>query len=84
MSDLLRPKPARTIVALKSWQRPTPCWCGGYWFPHRIGGGACEHSKTCDIHRAIRTGDEEIILDARLAYILKYPGKATVGAPCPF
>lgn len=32
------------------------CVCGGYHFPHRKGGGACEHSPTADYHHALRQG----------------------------
>lgn len=32
------------------------CDCGGYWFPHRKGGGACEHSPYKDYHHALRAG----------------------------
>jgi hypothetical protein len=32
------------------------CNCGGYWFPHRKGGGACDHSKTCYEHIVKRQG----------------------------
>lgn len=26
----------------------------GYWFPHRKGGGACEHSPRVDYYLALR------------------------------
>ena len=55
--------------------------CHGYWFPHRKGGGACDHSKTRDIHLAIRSGDEEAIFNAKLDYAEKYPVILTT---CPF
>lgn len=58
------------------------CWCTGYWFPHRKGGGACEHSKTRDIHMAIRMGCQELLTEALIAYRLKYPG--TRSDVCPF
>lgn len=73
---------ARAVAKLHNWQRPRPCWCTGYWFPHRTGGGACEHSATRDIHMAIRHGDVEALADARLAYAFTH-GKAT-NEPCPF
>lgn len=41
------------------WQRPKPCWCGGYWFPHRKGGGACHHSPRSDYYLALRAGVPE-------------------------
>ena len=59
------------------------CWCGGYWFPHRRGGGACEHSRTRDIHLAIRLKDGEALLEALIAHAFDYPGKPYTGA-CPF
>lgn len=46
-------------MALLSWQRPRPCWCGGYWFPHRKGGGACIHGPRSDYYHALRNGLEE-------------------------
>lgn len=58
------------------------CWCGGYWFPHRKGGGACDHSKTRDIHLAIRSGCKESLLEARMAYALEHAPVHT--GPCPF
>lgn len=59
------------------------CYCGGYHFPHRKGGGACEHSKTRDIHLAIRRGEPEQLLEALIAFSFDHPGKPHVG-PCPF
>jgi hypothetical protein len=29
---------------MKNHHRPKPCWCSGYWFPHRTGSGACIHN----------------------------------------
>lgn len=23
--------------------KPMPCWCDGYWFPHRVSGGCCKY-----------------------------------------
>lgn len=31
-------------LPLKRWERPKPCWCNGYWFPHRIKSGSCIHN----------------------------------------
>lgn len=31
----------------------------GYWFPHRKGGGACEHSPRVDYYAALRQGVSE-------------------------
>lgn len=36
--------------------RRLKCWCRGYWFPHRRGGGACEHSPRADYYTALRAG----------------------------
>lgn len=30
------------------------CGCMGYHFPHRKGGGACDHSPRVDYYRALR------------------------------
>lgn len=32
------------------------CNCGGYWFPHRKGGGACDHSPRAAFYIALRSG----------------------------
>lgn len=32
------------------------CNCGGYHFPHRKGGGACNHSPRSDYYVARRQG----------------------------
>ena len=32
------------------------CDCLGYWFPHRVTGGACEHGPRADYFHAIRQG----------------------------
>lgn len=60
------------------------CECGGYWFPHRKGGGACDHSKSRDIHMAIRHGQAEQLLDALIAYAFTYPKKLPLSQVCPF
>lgn len=59
------------------------CWCSGYWFQHRKGGGACEHSKTRDIHLAARAKDPSALLDALAEHAFDNPGKSDDG-PCPF
>ena len=46
------------------------CGCGGYWFPHRKGGGACESSKTRNIHLAVRTKDPELIAQAKFEHAI--------------
>lgn len=60
----------------RRWQRNRrlKCGCMGYHFPHRRGGGACDHSPTADYHRAKRDGDPDAIF-------LK-PGKPC--KECPF
>lgn len=35
------------------------CGCMGYAFPHRKGGGACEHSPRADYYAALRAGVDE-------------------------
>lgn len=64
--------------------RPRPCWCTGYWFPHRTGGGACEHSKSRNVHLARRSGDPELILTAWLEFVFDNPGKPVSGIEPPF
>ena len=67
-------------------KRIVPCQCGGYWFPHRIGSGACVHNK--DIAGIVRClqarhdlSDEEALdLLAQLAFDM--PGILT--NTCPF
>lgn len=36
--------------------REQKCPCGGYWFPHRVGGGACEFSPRGNYYKALRDG----------------------------
>jgi len=42
----------------RRWRRNQrlKCWCGGYWFPHRRGGGACDQSPRRDYYQALRAG----------------------------
>lgn len=35
------------------------CDCGGYWFPHRRGGGACDFSPRAAYYLAKRNGASE-------------------------
>lgn len=37
------------------------CWCTAYWFPHRHGGGACEHSSRARYYAALRAGLPEAL-----------------------
>lgn len=32
------------------------CTCGGYWFPHRLGGGACHNGPRAEYYAALRQG----------------------------
>jgi hypothetical protein len=59
------------------------CECGGYHFIHHKGGGACYHSKTRDIHLALRYKDEEALLQAIVNHAWDHPSKTYTG-PCPF
>lgn len=43
------------------------CCCTGYHFPHRRGGGACEHSPRADYYRAKRAGLSESEAQALLS-----------------
>lgn len=49
----LSPREARRLTHRASRER---CDCGGYWFPHRRGGGACDASPRADFYRALRDG----------------------------
>jgi hypothetical protein len=42
----------------RRWKRNRrlKCVCAGYHFPHRRGGGACEHSTRHDFYAAKRSG----------------------------
>lgn len=33
----------------KAWGRP--CQCDGYHYPHRMGGGFCEHGNLSNVYR---------------------------------
>lgn len=57
------------------------CWCSGYWFPHRHGGGACETSKTREIHLAKRSGDRGLIAEAHMNHALS---NGVASSSCPF
>ena len=48
------------------------CWCTGYWFPHRRGGGACYHGTRSDYYLAKRQGVTESDAQALLwAHVLE-------------
>lgn len=66
------------------WERNRllKCDCGGYAFPHRKSGGTCYTSKTREITAAKRRGDQEALLELRLAGV---GGKVyQPDEPCPF
>ena len=50
---ILKPKRTQAYWAKHKLEK---CECGGYWFPHRKGGGACEHSSKKDFYAAMRAG----------------------------
>lgn len=72
---------------MKKWQRPKPCWCSGYWFPHRKTGGACDHNPNqikIIMLKAKRYGESsEATMDAIIDYILDRP-EGPRGGECPF
>lgn len=78
--------PERTANAGVKRQRPLPCWCGAYWFPHRIGGGACFHNPKVLyaaqllLKRESASYDTWLTVMADLAYDLSQPSSD----PCPF
>lgn len=43
------------------------CDCFGYWFPHRRGGGACEHSSRRTFYEMLRAGVPEAEAMAELS-----------------
>lgn len=45
------------------------CLCGGYWFPHRRGGGACDKANPGkrDYYRMLRQGVPETAAMAELS-----------------
>lgn len=43
------------------------CDCFGYWFPHRRGGGACEHSSRRTYYEMLRAGVPEAEAMAELS-----------------
>lgn len=48
-------RPAAFNRSLSSWRATRErCDCSGYWFPHRRGGGACEHSPRREYYLALR------------------------------
>jgi hypothetical protein len=50
--DGTRKKPKRRIRRNK----PRPCYCSGYWFPHRKGGGCCHSNPMAAFLAAERQG----------------------------
>ena len=34
------------------------CDCGGYWFPHRRGGGSCRYSPSAEYWFRIQRGED--------------------------
>lgn len=53
---MTRPKYV-TVNGARVWaSTKLRCGCTGYHFPHRRGGGACEHSPRADYYRAKRAG----------------------------
>lgn len=74
------------MMAKGKWVRPKPCWCGGYWFPHRIGSGACHHNPNIATQVRIlaerHKWTEEDKLDAFTSLAWDKPGIPT--KECPF
>lgn len=55
-----------------------PCLCGGYWFPHRKVGGACDFSPRRDYFLALRSGiaEAEAMLELSVSQLERmYPLK---------
>jgi len=50
----------RKVPASRAWRNTRlRCDCGGYWFPHRKGGGACYHGPRSSYYLAKRNGCTE-------------------------
>lgn len=59
------------------------CGCMGYHFPHRKGGGACEHSRTHIYWKCRQQGMDH--MEAMIEQIWENPAAtAVVGGECPF
>lgn len=59
------------------------CDCGGYWFPHRRGGGTCYTSPSRALLLAIRDQDQEAIMEAMVDRAFITRGRISP-EPCPF
>jgi hypothetical protein len=72
---------------MKKWQRPKPCWCSGYWFPHRKGGGACDHNpneiKIIKLRAKQRNEHPDVTMNAIIDYIWDHKDGPRDGE-CPF
>lgn len=53
------------------------CNCPGYWFPHRVTGGACDYGPRRDYFIALRHGADEMTAMAEWAF--DAPGKPGIG-----
>lgn len=60
------------------------CECGGYHFPHRRTGGACDHSPTRDYHLALRQGAAEAVRDIQIDLSLTGRFRPHLSEGCPF
>ena len=71
---------------LRYWLRhqEQKCVCGGYHFPHRRGGGACDSSPRQAIYIALRGGNPAEVAQARFEYAQLRVAVAAAGAECPF
>jgi len=69
---------------MKRWERPKPCWCGGYWFPHRVGSGACIHNPNQLRARVLLAQRQGLdVMEAVIDYVWDTPGILSPGGP-PF
>ena len=83
-------KPLR-LLSYWARHRREKCTCGGYHFPHRRTGGACDHSPRRDFYRALRHGATLAEAQAELSaaqlermFPLPEPPTGYLAAPEPF
>ena len=74
------------LRTLRYWRRhqEQKCECGGYHFPHRRGGGACDASPRQAIYIAIRGGCAHEIAHVRFEFAQSRATVVAPGSDCPF
>lgn len=80
MNAALKPNSSQKFKTLNQRRK---CDCGGYFFPHRRGGGTCYTSPSRGVLLAIRSQDQEAILEALVDRAFLSRGRVSM-EPCPF